>query len=533
MNRRRLLSTTVAGTVVMTIGACGRADPNNPKTSRSTNRRLELLLDEPATIDPALVAQSHEATVVDALFEPLVRITEGGQTHPASAVSWQITDNGRAYQFNLNAGNQWTSGEADSADDFVWSWIRNLNPELGSTFNYLLFPISGAEEFANGIGDRNSIRIHAPDTTTLRVHLHEPSPDLLARTATSTFLPLPRSEIEGMGTHWTDPSNIRTNGAYTLAQWDRGLGMTLHRNSTYQGQAATFRDVVIRYPSTTTSRSTEFRTGTSHAAEISRSDYAEARTSELLRPRLRLFERAGGWFLVINTRKEPWSSPLVRRALSIALDRPALVAAVFDQPTLPADRLIPSSILANAPQSVLDIPHAQALLTEAGFDGGQGLPTLRLTYHRTDQWDRLAVELARQWGEALNLRVEPDVREWRDFLSFSDNPGDFDAYRAGWTSEYRHPENWYNDLWHSNVDFFRSGWSSSVFDTHLAAARTAPTDEATRAAYRAADNILESEVPAIPIARHASAFLLKSNVTAFAVDPISGAIDLSKVELGD
>ena len=525
MNRRRLLSTTVAGTVVMTIGACGRADPNNPKTSRSTNRRLELLLDEPATIDPALVAQSHEATVVDALFEPLVRITEGGQTHPASAVSWQITDNGRAYQFNLNAGNQWTSGEAVSADDFVWSWIRNLNPELGSTFNYLLFPISGAEEFANGIGDRNSIRIHAPDTTTLRVHLHEPSPDLLARTATSTFLPLPRSEIEGMGTHWTDPSNIRTNGAYTLAQWDRGLGMTLHRNSTYQGQAATFRDVVIRYPSTTTSRSTEFRTGTSHAAEISRSDYAEARTSELLRPRLRLFERAGGWFLVINTRKEPWSSPLVRRALSIALDRPALVAAVFDQPTLPADRLIPSSILANAPQSVLDIPHAQALLTEAGFDGGQGLPTLRLTYHRTDQWDRLAVELAR--------RVEPDVREWRDFLSFSDNPGDFDAYRAGWTSEYRHPENWYNDLWHSNVDFFRSGWSSSVFDTHLAAARTAPTDEATRAAYRAADNILESEVPAIPIARHASAFLLKSNVTAFAVDPISGAIDLSKVELGD
>ena len=533
MNRRRLLATTAAGAAVMTLGACDRRGESSKNTSGSVDERLELLLDEPATIDPALIVQTHEATVVSALFEPLVRISEGGQAHPASATSWQITDNGHAYQFNLRPDTHWTSGEPVSADDFVWTWKRNLNPELGSTFNYLLFPISGAEDFANGAGDQDSVRVQAPDTTTLRVHLTQPTPDLLARTATSTFLPLPRAEIEGMGTNWTDPSTIRTNGAYTLAQWDRGLGMTLRRNSNYQGPAARFRDVVIRFPSAGTSRITTFRTGSSHAAEISRSDYASARSSEFLRTRLRLFERAGGWFLVMNARKDPWSSPLVRRALSIALDRPTLVAAVFDQPTFPADRLTPSTILANMPQSSPDIPEAQTLLTEAGFDGGRGLPTLRLTYHRTNQWDRLAVELARQWGEALNLRVEPDVREWRDFLSFSDDPGDFDAYRAGWTSEYRHPDNWYNDLWRSDVDFFRSGWSSSAFETHLASARTAPTDEAKRAAYVAADNVLESEVPAIPIGRHASAFLLKPNVTAFAVDPVSGAIDLSKVALSD
>ena len=173
------------------------------------------------------------------------------------------------------------------------------------------------------------------------------------------------------------------------------------------------------------------------------------------------------------------------------------------------------------------------MLASAGFPNGEGLPPLRFTYHRTDQWDRLAAELARVWGETLGLEVQLDVREWRDFLDFSNDPGDFDAYRAGWTSEYRHPSNWLDDLWHSGVDFFRSGWASAEFDRHLATATaTAATDDvAQRAAYAAADALLDAETPAIAIGRHASAFLLKPSVNTFGIDPVSGAIDLAQVEL--
>ncbi len=495
-------------------------------------QRLELLLDEPATIDPALVAQPQESTIADALFEPLIRVGEGGAAHPAAADSWQITDAGHAYQFNLSANGRWTSGEAVASDDFVWAWRRNLAPELGATFNYLLFPIRGAESYAGGGRNREVPEVRAPDTSTLRVHLGAPTPGFLARAATSTFVPLPRAEIEGTGASWTEPIRIRSNGPYKLAQWDRSLGMTLHRNEHYGGpKPPQFSDVVIRFPRSADSRLQDFHASPAHAASVSGADYRSALANADLRPQVRLFERAGTWFIVFNTRKAPWDTLAVRRALSLALDREALTAAVFDQPTLPAQRLTPESILAAEPGGAPNVDEARALLASAGFPNGEGLPPLRFTYHRTDQWDRLAAELARVWADTLGVAVQPDVREWRDFLDFSNAPGDFDAYRAGWTSEYRHPSNWLDDLWRSDVDFFRAGWSSAEFDRHLETAATTTDAEAQRTAYAAAAALLETETPAIAIGRHASAFLLKPDVTGFGIDPVSGAIDLAQVAL--
>ena len=516
----------------MALAALAACDGPTPNGSGGADQRLELLLDEPATIDPALVAQPHEATIADALFEPLVRAGDGGSARPAAAESWQITDAGHAYQFNLAADGRWTSGESVSADDFVWSWRRNLAPELGATFNYLLFPISGAESYARGGRDRDEPRVRAPDTSTLRVHLKAPTPGFLARVATSTFVPLPRAEIEGMGAAWTQPVRIRSNGPYKLAQWDRGLGMTLHRNPHYGGPTPpTFSDVVIRYPRSADSRVQDFHAGPAHAASVVGADFRSALANADLWPQVRLFERAGTWFIVLNTRKAPWDSAAVRRALSLALDRDALAAAVFDRPTLPAQRLTPDSILTAESDEAPNVDEARALLASAGFPNGEGLPPLRFTYHRTDQWDRLAAELARVWGDTLGLEVQLDVREWRDFLDFSNAPGDFDAYRAGWTSEYRHPTNWLDDLWRSDVDFFRSGWANDEFDRHLEAAAAATDDETQRAAYAAADALLQAETPAIAIGRHASAFLIKPSVTAFGIDPVSGAIDLAQVKL--
>lgn len=529
LNRRRFVRLASGGIALAAIAACD--GPGSPAPGED-DQRLELLLDEPATIDPALAAQPQEATVAEALFDPLVRVREGGIAIPAAAESWQITDAGHALQFRLAAEGRWTSGEAVSADDFVWSWRRNLAPELGATFNYLLFPIRGAESYASGGRNRDEPQVRAPDTTTLRVHLKSPTPGFLARVATSTFAPLPRAEIEGTGASWTEPIRIRSNGPYKLAQWDRGLGMTLHRNPHYGGPTPpAFRDVVIRFPRSADSRLQDFHASPAHAASVSGADYRSALANPDLRPQVRLFERAGTWFIVFNTRKAPWDSGAIRRALSLALDREALAAAVFDQPTLAARRLTPESILASDVAWAPNIDEARALLASAGFPNGDGLPPLRFTYHRTDQWDRLAAELAREWGDTLGVEVQPDVREWRDFLDFSNAPGDFDAYRAGWTSEYRHPSNWLDELWRSDVDFFRTGWASAEFDQHLDTATASTDPEVQRAAYAAADDVLNAEAPAIAIGRHASAFLLKSSVSAFGIEPVSGAIDLTQVKL--
>ncbi len=518
-----------AGAAAVGMGGCDAPLLGAPPPP--AHQRLELLLREPATIDPALVTWPHEAAIAAALFEPLVLAGADGAVRPAVAAAWQVGVGRRSVEFMLHGDRRWSTGEPLTAADFAWAWRRNLDPELGAGRRELLFPIVGAELAANG-GDAAEVRIRAPDAATLRVELGAPALDFLARLSSPVFAPLPRGEITGMGAAWTSPASIRGNGAYRLAQWDPGLGMTLHHNPHYRGPApAVAQSIVVRFVRDDESPVSAFRTGLAQAADVSAAPtYAAARADSTVQTQLRLFERAGTWLVVFNTRKPPWNQAAVRRGLALALDRRAL-AARFDQPALPAPRLTPDSLLAAAPAAAPNVPAARAALAGAGFPNGRGLPPVRLTYHQREPWDRLAAELGRQWGAAFGLEVRADPREWRDFLAFANDRGDFDAAQAEWTAPYRHPASWLAGVWRSDADPFGAGWSNPQFDAHLDAAAAAADPAAQRTAYLRADALLEREAPAIPVGRQAAAYLLRPEVAAFAIDPITGAIDLSQARI--
>ena len=532
LNRGRLLTrrSVIRGlSASLTIGHLTACDTIS-STPHTTQGRLELLLQEPATIDPGLVIHSHEATVTEALFEPLVHAISNGAIQPGAAESWEVSADGRGYRFRLYNDRLWTSGEEVIAEDFTWAWKRNLDPEFGATLRDLFFPIAGAENFAKIGKDPNQIGIMATEQQLITAQLTHKDPSFLARTGTTPYMPLPRGEIEGMGAYWTKPGNIRGNGPYKLVQWDKGRGLSLHPNTHYTGPTPLFRDVVIRFQNSDSDITAAFRTGRAHAAEMSPAAYVAAKATKDLAPLLRLYERTGSWFIVLNTRKAPWHVPNVRRALSLAVDRKQLLAAAFDQIALPSTRLVPGTVVSNQDKESPNVDAARALLADAGFTDQRRLPPLQLTYHQTEEGDRITQELARQWKKALGLTIEPDARDWRAFRSFTANTSDFDAYQTAWRSTYRHPQAWYDEIWHSNVDRFGSGWTNSEFDNLLKIAAAATGTDRYNA-YVAADTILNTETPAIPIANFASAFLIKPVVTGFAINPVSGAIDLAKVKI--
>lgn len=532
LHRGRLLTrrSVIRGlSASLTIGYLTACDAIS-STPRTTQGRLELLLQEPATIDPGLVIRSHEATVTEALFEPLIHAMSNGSLQPGAAKSWEMSADGRIYRFRLYSDRRWTTGEDVIAEDFTWAWKRNLSPEVGATLRDLFFPIAGAENFARIGKDPNQIGIMTTENHLITAQLTHKNPSFLSRTGTTPYMPLPRGEIEGMGAYWTKPGNIRGNGPYKLVQWDKGRGLSLHPNTHYTGPPTLFRDVVIRFPHSDTDITATFRAGRAHAAEMSPEAYVAAKATKDLAPLLRLYERTGSWFIVLNTRKPPWHSPRIRLALSLALDRKQLLATAFDEIALPSTRLVPSTVLSNTKQEAPNINAARELLANEGFGDPNRLPTLQLTYHQTDQGDRITEELARQWKTSLGLNVEPDARDWTAFRSFATNTSDFGAYQTSWHPTYRHPQAWYDEVWHSNVDRFGSGWKNTEFDNLLKiAAATTGADQYN--AYVAADNILNTETPAIPIGYFASAFLIKPVVDSFAINPVSGAVDLKKVKI--
>ncbi len=530
--RRRFLTAVAVAAGATALAACG--EPGEPGPS-GDGGKIEILLREPLTLDPALASAPNEFTILNALFEPLITVGGDGLPVPAAAASWDVSNAGHTITFTLRPDAQWMTGEPVTADAFAWAWRRNLSPQIGGAFNYLLFPVLGARDYAYGLTpSTEGIGVSAPDDSTLRVHLAEPSPGFPARVAAPTFFPLPEGEIRSYGSAWTRPRTLRSNGQYQLAQLDEGRGMTLFRNEHYWGEPGGFREVIVRFPQEDGSPLLAFRSGTVDVAPVRGAAYRSARADDQLRERLRLFERAGTWFLVFNTTKPPWDRVEVRRALSMVLDRGEMAAAVFEEPTLPGWSIVPPSILPrDLPQPAPDVAGARELLTQAGFPNGDGLPPLRFTFHTTDSWKRLAAYLAATWRETLGVEVAHDERSWRDFLSFTDDPGDFDLYRGGWTSEFADPANWYDALWVSEVDYLGAGWRNADFDRHVREAGAATDPAARRSAYREADAVLEAEQPAIGIGHHADAYLLHPRITGFGLEAVTGAIDLRAVIASD
>src|SRR5690606_4746285 len=106
---------------------------------------------EPQGLDPHTVTGVPEHYIIQALFEGLVaKNPETLEPEPGVAERWDISEDGRTYTFHLRPDARWHNGDPVTAEDFRWSWQRAITPALGSLYNYMYFPIVGAEDYALG-----------------------------------------------------------------------------------------------------------------------------------------------------------------------------------------------------------------------------------------------------------------------------------------------------------------------------------------------------------------------------------------------
>ncbi|MDP6509409.1 MAG: peptide ABC transporter substrate-binding protein [Chloroflexota bacterium] len=512
--------------------------PENPVVLRLAMRELKTL--DPGltmTLDPGLAMYPEALTLVDLLFEPLVRVDAEGRPQPAAAEKWEVAAGGAEYRFTLRPDLKWSDGSALTATDFEYAWKRVLDPNVRSDAAYLLFPVEGAMDYADGLSaDADGVRIVAESERVLKVTLTEPTMTFPARVALWIFAPVKRSVLESTGVRWMEAGNLVGNGPYMLAEWEHGASMRLVRNPYFRDPSRQRVDeVAVTLMGADGSPAERFAAGKADIVELRGEDLNRARDDEELRRRSAVYDLAGNWFLVFNTQKAPWDDVRVRQAFSLALDRERLVGLVFEGTESPSLSLLPeparssAAPLSGAPQAGIDA--ARRLLAEAGFLNGAGFPTVRFTYHQIERWDRLAEYLQARWSEVLGVQVEIDRREWRDFLDFTVEPGDFDIYRAGWNAEYRDPQNWHNVLWHSGDDFLRSGWVDAAYDDLVAAADGERDPAARAAAYARADAWLDEQLPGIPLATRARGYLVGAGVEGIRVAPVGGYLVLDEVRL--
>ncbi|MGI6142671.1 MAG: ABC transporter substrate-binding protein, partial [bacterium] len=212
------------------------------------------------------------------------------------------------------------------------------------------------------------------------------------------------------------------------------------------------------------------------------------------------------FYFINTTRTAPLADPSVRRALALAIDRRELVAYVTRGGEEPALALVPPGIEigggdfrqeGGAYLADGDAEGARRLLAEAGYPGGEGIPTLELLLPDSSDYRLVGEAVQEMWRRELGLDVTLVTQEWQSFFSTM-MEGDFALAAVAWNADYIDPSS-FLDVFLSQGGNNFSGWASSRYDELLAQARAALDPFDCRELYHRAEELLLAEMPAIPL----------------------------------
>ncbi len=504
---------TAGQAAVKTLVYCSRESPDtfNPQLSSSQ-----------ATFD-ASARQVYDRLV---MFEPT-----SGALVPALAESWRISDDGRDYIFRLRAGvafhttRQFRPSRNLTARDVVFSFARQLDRKhpwhAVSGGSYPYFRALGLEQLIESVV--------AVDELTVAFRLHRPSasfPSILAMDFASILSAEYAQAMADAGTpERLDREPVGT-GPFMLVQYQRDALIRYVAHRGYWRGAARLDNLVVAIVPDAAVRLQRLRNGECHV--IDRPDPADLPALQV-DPAILVTqqESADLGFLAFNTEKPPLDDARVRRALSLAIDRRAIVDRAFGRGAVAAAGPLPPHIWPSAEDPApapSDPERARQILAEIGRDGISveiwAMPVSR-PYMRSA---RRVAEMIRDDWAAIGVEATIATPDWETFLKHS-MLGLHQAILFGWIGETLDPDIFLSPLLTCDAvggGANRARWCDAGFDRLLAEARRT-TDRAERAAiYRIALERVQDEVPLVPLTHSVAFTPLRRGVTGYAGSPLGG-----------
>ncbi len=505
--------------LLLLASACGPRPPSPPSHADQAAARGILLRGnkvEPESLDPHLATSVSAGNILLNLFEGLTRLDPASlEPEPALAEHWDISDDGLRISFHLRP-SQWSDGHPLRASDFVFAWRRLLDPRIAASYAFMLHPLRNARAVNRGDLPPEQLGVSAPDDHTLVLTLEHPTPWILPLLAHWVAFPLPEHVLRPLGadhnreTLWTRPESIVSNGPFLLDTWTPQVRVHLLRNPLYwQASLVSLQGADFLPIENQETEERAFRGGNLHLTyTLPRHRIHAWRQQAPASLRIDPYLESVGW--VINLRSPGLSNPLVRQALSLALDRRLLVDNVLQGVRPPAFSLVPPGTAGYQPGLLLqENPDlARRLLAEAGFPNGEGLPEFRLVFVAGQDATRVAEVIQRLWFERLGVRLRLENLERQTYFQRR-SEGDFDLLHFAWVGDFIDPETFLG-LWRSDAGNNFARWNSPPFDAAMAASATLSP---TRMEHlRRAEALLLEDLPILPLYFGATQFLASPHV---------------------
>ena len=459
---------------------------------------------DPEALDPAIITSQADGRIVSAMFEGLTRFNaKTAQAEPALAKSWEISNEGTTYTFNLREDIRWSTGEPITSQDVVYSWRRAINPLTASDYAGMLFYIKNAELINSGkIKDLNLLGVTAIDSKTVRAELTGPTPFFLELCAFWTLAVVPEKAIKKYGDQWCLSKPLPVSGSHELDFWNVRDRIRLTKNKNYWDALNTRNNIVDFLP--VESPSTAINLFESNQADVIWDKSLVP--SELLdvlstRPTFHKFDFLGTYFLRFNTTKKPLNDNRIRKALSLSIDKSKIVEKFTKGGESIANHFVPPGTgKYTSPKGLNhDIQLAKKLIAEAGYPDGDGFPKdFEYLFNSSELNRNIAVELQRMWKENLGIKIKLRQAENKVYLS-SQSSLDYHISRSSWIGDYNDP-NTFLDMFMSQNGNNRTGWKNIQYDNIIRTANDSTDSSKRHELFKKAENILiNRELPIFPL----------------------------------
>ncbi|MGM0431730.1 MAG: ABC transporter substrate-binding protein [Spirochaetota bacterium] len=470
------------------------------------------------SLDPARETDGESFYATTAVFDTLVEFVPGKtEVKPALAESWEISNGGLTYTFNLRENVTFHDGTPFNADAVVFSFERQFK-EDHPFFDHGPWKYWGYMDMNNIVDE-----VIAEDEYTVRFELKKVEAPFIANLAMDFAAIVSPTAVEELDEDFKN--NPVGTGAFEFVSWTKDSNIVFERNENYWDGPVYLDRLILEVIPDATSRWLALQKG-----EVDLIDFPSIEDIPAMKEAgdVQVIQQPGlnVGYLALNTEKEPYDSKLVRQAMNYAIDQQEIIDGVYGEAGQVAKNPIPPGMWSyndDIEPYGYDPEKAKELLAEAGYADGFTTELWAMPVARPYNPDaRKIAEIMQAQLKKVNVEAEIVSYEWGTYLDRTDS-GEHQAAMLGWTGDNGDPDNF---LWvllsepaaippAGNIAF----WKNEKF-TDLSREAKETVDQDVRAElYREAQEVFHEEAPWVPIAHSVVTVPAKDYVKNFTIYP--------------
>jgi oligopeptide transport system substrate-binding protein len=495
----------------MSLTGCGSSTSSNKTTAKLTpDKNQEVTVSIPVgdvqTLDASKGTDAYSAYILQESMEALAReeVINGKDVFvPDGASSWNVSSDGKTWTFHLRA-SKWSDGKAVTADQYVYSIKRTLNPATASQYAYLLTGanIVGAANYNSGKGNAAQVGVKAINPLTLQITLTSPCAYFEKLLSNKLFVAQREDMVNKYGARYGITSqSLVYNGPFEITNFDNGNKVVMAKNPDYwDNKSVKLNTLTFLFMGDENARMNAFMSGEIDQVPVLSDNWKNK------------FEQGNKYnentiispitsYVFFNTKNKYFKNVDIRKAFSLAIDRNEYVKVVRQGIGKPAFGWVPPSVLVGTTNFRSKVPEElvnstqnlkQLLATGLKQIGANPDPSkMSITYLESGT-DELSKEdgdfMINQFKTKLGVNINVNYMEWAQYNA-EVTKGAYDMSTMAWGADYNDPMT-FLDMFETGANVVTNYWSDKTYDALIADAGSTMNETRRLADFQKAENIL-------------------------------------------